>query len=79
VNESDVLLSAFHAEERGPDKPCASFRAHHPRTVLPRRIVSNVLTVTAFEIRDPVAFGVLVKAHDPAWNCGRPARVGQSV
>jgi hypothetical protein len=39
----------------------------NPRSHLPRRVVRNVLRVSALEIGDPLSFAVLVKADDSPW------------
>ena len=49
----------------------APLGGHDPGPLLPRRIVTNVLGMSALEIGDPVRLGVLVKADDLAVDAGR--------
>jgi hypothetical protein len=48
-----------------PNETVASLLSGHPWTNLPRRIVPNVLRVSAVEIRDPMMLVVLMEADDP--------------
>jgi len=43
----------------------ATFRCSDPRVIGPWGIVTNVLIVTALEVRHPMLFFVQVKANDP--------------
>jgi hypothetical protein len=40
-------------------------RVEHPAPFLPRRVVSQVLGVTAVQRRNPLMLVVLVELHDP--------------
>lgn len=46
------------------DLLCAPFRCHYPRAIGPGGVVTNVLLMAAFELRDPVAVLVLMEAGD---------------
>ena len=50
--------------ERFPQCVCAAVGGHDPWTVRPRRIVSNMLVVSALQLGDPVLLLVLVKSDD---------------
>jgi hypothetical protein len=72
-----LLLSALRAREFSADARRAPFRRRHPRTALPRRIVSHVLCVAALEIGNPIAAIVLMESDDFAIRsrrCNRFAR-----
>jgi hypothetical protein len=60
----------------GPDARLAAFRRDDPGTVLPGRIVPDVLGMTTFEVGDPVVVLILVKSDDAALN-RRPVRKSQ--
>lgn len=55
---------AFLALELSSKSPRPTVRCHHPLASAPRRIVTNVLIVSALERSDPVVLLVLVKADD---------------
>jgi len=59
---------ALNAQQLLPDKSPSTCLGHHPRPVLPRRIVAHVLGVPALEIGDPMLFFVLMESDDAAWN-----------
>ena len=60
----------------GPDARLATFGSDDPRTALPGRVVPDVLGMTTFEVGDPVAVLILVKADNAALN-RRPVRKSQ--
>jgi hypothetical protein len=60
----------------GPDARFAAFGSDNPGTVLPGRIVPDVLGMTTFEVGDPVVVLILVKSDDAALN-RRPVRKSQ--
>jgi len=51
----------LHAGQQCPHKTRPSFWRGHPKPVLPRRIMSNMLAMTAGQIGHPVALGIQVK------------------
>lgn len=55
---------AFAAVQHLTNHRASTFRDRNPRTVDPRRIVANVLVMTAVEFSNPMLFVVLVKAND---------------
>jgi hypothetical protein len=59
-----VGLAAFDALQHCPYESRPTFRARHPRPILPRRIVTHVLGVSTLEIRHPVAVIVEMKRDD---------------
>jgi hypothetical protein len=64
-------VAAFRAGKFGADVRRAAFRRRHPRTALPRRIVTHMLRVATFELSDPIAAIVLMESDDFAvWPCG---------
>jgi hypothetical protein len=48
-----------------PDKSGPPFGRGHPRPVCKRRIMSNVLGMSTFEVRYPVVILILMEAHNP--------------
>src|SRR5688572_1272216 len=70
------VFSAGHAMQDGSDARLAAFGSDDPGTVLPGRIVPDVLGMTTFEVGDPVVVLILVKADDAALN-RRPVRKSQ--
>jgi hypothetical protein len=44
----------------------AAFGSQYPGAIQPWRIVAYMLSVATFEVRDPIATVVLVKAYNPA-------------
>jgi len=52
------------ATKRMPDESRATFLRDNPRPIHPRRIVPNMLRVSAFQLSDPIALFILAKAHD---------------
>ena len=60
------LLSALATSENVTKHSCASFRHDDPGAIGPWGIVTNMLIVTTFELRHPMAFFVLIKANDPS-------------
>jgi hypothetical protein len=57
------LIAAFaiqlHANPTG-----SAFFGENPRTIRPRRIMPHMLPMSAFQIRNPVVFGILMEASD---------------
>lgn len=43
----------------------STLRRNNPRPALPWRVMAHMLVVTAFELRHPMHFIILVKANDP--------------
>jgi hypothetical protein len=62
---SGVLRRTFHTLKLVPEKFRAAFFRGDPRTVCPRRIVANMLRVSAFQFGGPVAVFVLTEADNP--------------
>jgi len=60
----------------GSDARLPSFGRDDPGSVLPGRIVPDVLGMTTFEVGDPVVVLILVKADDAALT-RRPVRKSQ--
>jgi hypothetical protein len=54
------------AVQFGADSALAAGGRRHPRAVEERRAVPDMLAVQAFQLRDPVAVGILVEAGDRA-------------
>ena len=61
----------MHAAQHGAEHLVTPLFRGDPGAILPRRIVAHVLSVSAFEVRYPVAFVVEVKADDAPWNAAR--------
>ena len=59
-------VRALPAQETLADEGCPPLRRRHPRSVLPGRIVSDVLRVAALQVRDPVTDLIQVEPHDRA-------------
>ena len=55
---------ALPAVEGFSERALATLRSHHVRSIGPRRVVSNVLVVPAFQLSNPVLLVVLVEADD---------------
>jgi hypothetical protein len=69
-----ALPSAAGAIEAASDHRRAAFRRQHPGAFLPRRLMPDVLSVAALQVRDPVAFCVLMEADDRPPHASPPAR-----
>jgi hypothetical protein len=63
------LAPTLHAHQLSPDEALSSCFGGDPWPDLPRRIVADVLGVTAVEVGDPVLFLVLMKTNDPPCDC----------
>ncbi len=57
-------FSAAPARQRCSDASRTSLGRNDPGVELPRRRVTNVLSVSALQFRDPLLFEVLAKADD---------------
>ena len=55
---------ALPAEKLHPDEPGAPLGGHDPRAILPWRVMSHVLAVSALELRNPVPFVIGVEADN---------------
>ena len=64
------LFSAFHTQQRLPDKVPPTGLSYNPGPVLPWWIVSDVLAMTALQISDPVSFLILMKPDDASRDRG---------
>lgn len=53
-------IRADDARQHRTRQPGSSFYGGHPLAVLPRRLMSHVLTVATAEIRDPVILRIRV-------------------
>jgi hypothetical protein len=62
--------------EGGADARLAAFGRDDPGTVLPGRVVPDMLGMTTFEVGDPAIVFILVKPDDAALN-RRPVRKSQ--
>ena len=60
------------------DSGRSALAGYHPRPLLERRAVPDVLAVQAGQVGDPVALGVLVKAGDAAPHGSQFDRAGRS-
>jgi hypothetical protein len=63
------LIGANATFEPVADTRISSCFGFHPLTDTQRRIVSNMLVMTAFQFRTPVAFGILIKTDYPSIHC----------
>jgi hypothetical protein len=63
-----ILFTLFTAETK-PEHLIAPLVCYHPRSNHPRRIVTNVLIVTARKLGNPVPFVVGVIASDRLLHC----------
>src|SRR5690242_2902346 len=66
-------LATLLAFQQGSDRALTAFGCRHPGTVDERRLVARVLAVAALQMRDPVAFLVLVEARNPSLHAARRA------
>ena len=64
----------FDAIEQMTEPAGSSLGSGDPNSHLPRRIVPDVLTVTALQIRDPVTLLVQVEAHNGTLHWCRGSR-----
>ena len=60
------FLCTFLARQLAAKVGRAALRSNHPRPVLPRRIVADMLGVAALEVGDPIAVLVLMKGNNSA-------------
>jgi hypothetical protein len=67
----DMLTPALHTHQLSADETLSSRFGDHPGPKLPRRIVTDVLSVTALELGDPVLFFVLMKTNDSPCGCAQ--------
>jgi hypothetical protein len=58
------VVIALFAGEYAPDHAISAFDCRRPGTVGPRRVVADMLAVTAFELSDPMLLGILKEPND---------------
>lgn len=66
------LALTFHALKRVTKFPATARFTDYPGTVLPRRIVPNMLGMPTAELRHPMLFFVLMEADDALPSHGMP-------
>ena len=69
LRPADRCFVAQHTVQDLAEPRAAALFGQHPRADLPRRVVPNMLVVTARQLGDPVVLIVLMKACDRLLHC----------
>src|ERR1700722_5531372 len=68
-----VAFAAFFAFERDPQAALPALGRRHPRTLLPRRLMADVLRMPALKLGPPVGVLILMEANDFLFHRQHPA------
>jgi len=65
MSKLSCFSATFDAHQSLPQEATSTRFGRHPGPGLPRRIVPHMLSVTAFELGDPMFLFILMEPDDP--------------